>query len=48
MARDTFNEVRERLLGLRLISVQAREFFAEFSGRAAQSGNAVFHGIVGA
>ncbi len=48
ITRDTFDVMRERLLGLRLISVQARQFIAEFSSRAAQRGNALFGGIVGA
>ena len=48
VARHAFDVMRERLLGLRLISVQARQFLAEFSGRAAQRGNALFDGIVGA
>jgi hypothetical protein len=40
--------MRERLLGLRLITVQPRQFVAKVSGRAAQFGNALLGGVVGA
>ena len=48
VARHAFGVVREGLLGLRLIAVQARQFLAEFSGGAPQRSNAILDGIVGA
>ena len=47
VAPHAFNVMRERLFRLRLISVQARQFLAEFGGRAAQRGYVPFGGIVG-
>ena len=46
VARHAFDVMRERLLRLRLIAVQARQLVAEFGGRAPQRGNAIFDGIV--